>query len=226
MVRINLIKSNKDPIERLSSRLSRFWQDPQDRFRMREVIAALDASYDLSTKLAREEGVGDILEQMVDRIARAYGNLSNLQGKRILDVPCGSKTSRAPATLSGPFFRRGKGFAQDSYTALFEPWFCRMLVELGADPVGVDLGDLDGEEFEHYGVDLGQPGALNFLPSHSFDAVQDSRLFGSPEFTSQFPNAEDRLQVAAEIWRQEQRVLKPGGIVIHSDAMELVNPRI
>jgi hypothetical protein len=28
--------------------------------------------------------------------------------------------------------------------------------------------------------------------------------------------------VAAEIRRQEQRVLKPGGIVIHSDAREIV----
>ena len=63
---------------------------------------------------------------------------------------------------------------------------------------------------------------LDFLPAHSFDAVQDSRLFGSPEFTAQFPDHADRLQVAQEIRRQERRVLKPDGIVIHSDAGELL----
>jgi hypothetical protein len=32
----------------------------------------------------------------------------------------------------------------------------------------------------------------------------------------------DRLKVAAEIWRQEQRLLKANGIVIHSDAANLL----
>jgi hypothetical protein len=110
----------------------------------------------------------------------------------------------------------------DGFTAQFEPWFCRILLELGAHPVGIDMGNLDGETFEYYLVDLGQPGALNFLADHSFDAVHDSRLFGSPEFTAQFPNQADRLKVANEIWRQEQRLLKANGIIIHSDAANLV----
>lgn len=110
----------------------------------------------------------------------------------------------------------------EGYTAQFEPWFCRLLLEFGAHPVGIDLGNLDGEVFEHYRVDLALPGALNFLPDHSFDAVHDSRLFGSPEFTAQFPNRDDRLKVAEEIWKQEQRLLKDNGIVIHSDARALM----
>ena len=97
-----------------------------------------------------------------------------------------------------------------------------MLLELGADPVGIDFGDLEREAFEHYRVDLGQKGALDFLPDHLFDAVQDSRLFGSPEFTAQFPNENDRLKVAQEIKRQEKRLLKANGIVIHSDADALL----
>jgi hypothetical protein len=76
--------------------------------------------------------------------------------------------------------------------------------------------------FVHYQVDLGEPGALDFLPDHSFDGIQDSRLFGSPEFTVEFPNQADRLKVAQEIVRQERRLLKPNGIMIHSDAMQLV----
>jgi hypothetical protein len=89
---------------------------------------------------------------------------------------------------------------------------------LGAIPVGIDFGDLEHEDFEHYRVDIGKTGALDFLPNQSFDAVQDSRLFGSSEFTAQFPNPADRLKVAQEIRRQEQRLLKADGIVIHSDA--------
>jgi hypothetical protein len=108
------------------------------------------------------------------------------------------------------------------YTALFEPWFCRMVFALGAASVGVDFGDLEQEVFEHYRVDLGTPGALDFLSDATFDAIQDSRLFGSPEFTAQFPDQADRLKVVREIVQQEQRLLKPDGIIIHSDAMELL----
>jgi hypothetical protein len=60
------------------------------------------------------------------------------------------------------------------------------------------------------------------LPSRSFDALQDSRLFGSPEFKALLPNRADRLQVAREIRTQEQRLLKEGGILIHSDAARLL----
>jgi hypothetical protein len=66
---------------------------------------------------------------------------------------------------------------------------------------------------------------LDFLPDHSFDAVQDSRLFGSPEFTAQFPNQADRLKIAQEIKWQEQRLLKANGIVIHSDAEGLLRDK-
>jgi hypothetical protein len=96
-----------------------------------------------------------------------------------------------------------------------------MLFELGAAPVGVDFGDLENEVFVHYKVDLGKPGALDFLPDHSFDGIQDSRLFGSPEFTAEFPSQADRLKVAQEIVRQERRLLKPDGNIIHSDAAAL-----
>jgi hypothetical protein len=86
----------------------------------------------------------------------------------------------------------------------------------------VDFGNLESEVFVHYRVDLGKIGALDFLPDHSFDAVQDSRLFGSPEFTAQFPNQADRVKIAQEIKRQEQRLLKANGTVIHSDADSLL----
>lgn len=187
------------------------------------IIEALDQRYGLKRKIENETGVEAIVEQMLERLAGTYPNLADVKNKRILDIACGSNTSKAPASL---VFRTlgGRAFENSSrgYTALFEPWFCRILHELGADAVGVDMGDLEGELFEHHRVDLGQRGALGFLPSHSFDGVQDSRLFGSPEFTAQFPNPADRLKVAKEIERQERRLLRPGGVVIHSDAAEWV----
>lgn len=213
-----------DRHDQLVSTLSRLWEDPVDRQWMANLVAALDAKYGLGAKLEREDGVQDILAQMVGRIARAFPRMADLRGKRILDIASGSNTSMAPSSLqiNTPFGKRGLNPATSGYTALFEPWFCRILLELDANPVGVDFGDLDGEAFEHYRVDLGQIGALDFLPGASFDAVQDSRLFGSPEFTAQFPDPVDRRKVAAEIRQQELRVLKPGGIFIHSDARDLL----
>jgi hypothetical protein len=153
------------------------------------------------------------------RLARNYGRLADLKDKRILDIACGSNTSKLPASLhlKTPFGEMSIG-ASKGYTALFEPWFCRILFELGTTPVGVDFGNLEQEAFIYYRVDLGKAGALDFLPDASFDGIQDSRLFGSPEFTAEFPADSDRLKVAHEITRQEQRLLKKGGIILHSDA--------
>lgn len=215
--------SQSDPA-RLIAKLSRLWKDKNDHRQLENLIQALDARYALFRKIAEEPGVEDIIAQMLGRLAKSFGNLSNVRNRKILDIACGSNTSRAPASLriDTPFGDVSLGRAREGYTAQFEPWFCRMLFELGALPVGVDFGDLESEFFTHYRVDLGKMGALDFLPAHSFDAVQDSRLFGSPEFTAQFPHQADRVRVTREIRRQEQRLLKPNGIVIHSDAEGLV----
>jgi len=210
-------------LDRLIARLVHLWKDPQDYLLITLTIQALDTRYDLAKKLAREPGVTEIIEQMAGRLAHSFNRLSYLKNMRILDIACGSNTSRAPASLrvNTPFGEMSMG-ASRGYTALFEPWFCRMLLAMGATPVGFDFGDLEKVLFEHYRVDLGKPGALGFIPDASFDAIQDSRLFGSPEFTAQFPEQADRLKVAREIVQQEQRLLKPDGIIIHSDAMELL----
>ncbi len=211
--------------EHLVVELSKLVQGEQDRIWMVEAIAALDSRFALSAKIAREPGVEPILQQLVGRITSAFKPVTTVRGKRILDLACGSNTSKAPSFvyINTPFGEsRIRIASPENYTAQFEPWFCRLLLALGAEPVGVDLGGLEGEAFEHFRVDLGQAGALDFLPGQSFDGVQDSRLFGSPEFTAQFPNPADRLKVAQEIRRQERRLLKPNGILIHSDAEDLV----
>lgn len=218
-------RTGKNRTDKLIATLGRLTKDQGERVLLANMIATLDNKYDFSEKITRERGVEEIIKQMVGRIAKALGKISNVKGKRILDIACGSNTSRAPSSIyiNTPFGeKRIRVSKTEEYTAQFEPWFCRMLLELGAIPVGIDFGDLEGEAFEHYRVDLGQKGALDFLPSQTFDAVQDSRLFGSPEFTAQFPKQADRLQIAQEIRQQEQRLLKADGIVIHSDAAELL----
>ena len=177
-----------------------------DRALLTSVMKRLAERYDLDRKVAREPELASVLEEFVGRLERAFGSLERVEGKRILDIASGSNSSRSPTT--------GKR------TALFEPWFARLVLELGGEPVALDSGDLEGERFEHHRVDLGRAGALDFLPAASFDGVQDSRLFGSPEFRKAYPRRRDHESVKAEIARQERRVLRPNGVLIHSD-----NPR-
>jgi hypothetical protein len=216
--------SNHQQGDRLIAKLNPLWEHEGDRVMVANVIQALDTRYELNQKIAREPGVEGIIEQMFGRLANSFARLAATRGKKILDIACGSSTSKLPASLyiDTPFGEMTIGRARKGYTAQFEPWFCRILYELGVNAVGIDFGDNERELFTHYRVDLGQMGALNFLPDRSFDAVQDSRLFGSPEFTAQFPHPADRLKVAQEISHQEQRLLKTDGIVIHSDAQALL----
>lgn len=212
-------------IDGLIAQLGGLGRNADERGRIERAARALDAKYGLSEKIAREPGVAEIVGQMFGRLVKAYASLAEIEGQRVLDIACGSSTSKAPPLLlvDTPFSQeRVKIPGVEGFTAQFEPWFCRILAELGAEPVGIDIGDLDGEAFEHHHADLGRVGALDFLPGQSFDAAQDSRLFGSPEFTAQFPERADRLAIAAEIRRQEDRVLKPDGKLIHSDAETLV----
>ncbi|MDR3572406.1 MAG: hypothetical protein P4L50_00965 [Anaerolineaceae bacterium] len=222
---MNHPETEKSILSNLIAGLSRMVDSSEDQKMLATTLKALDDKYELSSKISHEPGLRDIIQQLLGRIYQAFGSFAALNGQRILDIACGSNTSKAPSFVfvDSPFGERRIPIpSSEGYTAQFEPWFCRILLELGANAVGVDLGNLDGEIFEHYNIDLGQPGALNFLPNHSFDGIQDSRLFGSPEFTVLFPDRADRLQIAAEIWRQEQRLLKASGIVIHSDAANLL----
>ncbi len=215
---------SNDQQEQFIDKLSRLWKNEPDRKLISNTILAMHTRYNLFTKMARESGVEDIIEQLLERLEVAYPVLSDVQDKRILDIACGSNTSKAPASyyFGATYSKRSAERTSSGYTAMFEPWLCRILLELGAKPVGVDFGDLEHELFIHHRVDLGRQGALDFLADHTFDAIQDSRLFGSPEFTAKFPQQADRLKVAQEIIRQEQRLLKPGGIIIHSDALALL----
>ena len=174
-----------------------------ERRALDQAQSGLNDRYGLKDKIRHEPGLEPILREFVERLQHAFGSVERVRGKRILDIASGSNSSRSPDT--------------GERTALFEPWFCRLLLELGAEPVAIDAGDLAAEQFEHHAADLGQIGALDFLPSASFDGVQDSRLFGSPEFRRAHPHRAGDDPIKDELRRQERRVLKPGGVVIHTD---------
>ncbi len=172
-----------------------------DRAVLERALLDLDVRHQLASKIAAEPALEGIMAEFVTRLLDAFGGLTAIRGQTVLDIACGSNSSRSPVT--------------GRLTAEFEPWMCRLLVALGARPVGIDIGDLDGEAFEHLRVDLGVPGALDFLATGSFDAIHESRLFGSPEFRSAYGRA--TAPIRREIHRQERRLLRPGGILIHSD---------
>ena len=121
-----------DQQDRLIADLRRLWGSQQDQLVIEKTIQALDARYNLKRKMGNEPGVVDIIKQMVGRLANSYPRLSDLQNKRILDIACGSNTSKLPASLyvNTPFGEIAFGRANKDYTALFEPWFCRILFEL------------------------------------------------------------------------------------------------
>jgi len=172
-----------------------------DRALLDRALGKLDTDHPLASKIAAEPNLAAIMTEFVTRLGDAFGSLTAIRGQAVLDVACGSSSSRSPVT--------GRP------TSEFEPWMCRLLLELGAHPVGLDIGDLAGEAFEHHRVDLGVPGALDFLPTGSFDATHETRLFGSPEFRSAHGPATERIR--REIHRQERRLLRPGGTLINSD---------
>ena len=182
-------------------RLTALGRTPSDRAVLGGALAELDVGRGLAAKIAAEAHLESIMREFATRLLDAFGSLSTVAGQTVLDIACGSNTSRSPVT--------------GRLTAEFEPWMCRLLAALGAHPIGLDIGDLAGETFEHHHVDLGVLGAMDFLRTGSCDAIHESRLFGSPEFRAAYGPATE--QVRREIHRQERRLLRPGGILIHSD---------
>ena len=146
-----------------------------------QYLITLDEKYALSQKMAREPGVEKSSNNWWGEfIGRTMVLLTERPAHT--DIACGSNTSKAPADLvNTPFGGQNSGSRTEDYTALFEAWFCRMLSRLAR--ISWDRpGRFRARNLDHYAVDLGQPGALDFLPDQSFDAVHDSRLFGSPEY--------------------------------------------
>jgi hypothetical protein len=156
---------NNEGLNHLVVTLSSLWKDEQDHILLARAIHGLDTRYDLNRKIASEPGVEEIIKQMFGRLASSFEKLSDIWGKKILDIACGSSTSKAPSFLyiDTPFGEKKIGRAKQGHTAQFEPWFCRIVYELGANIIGIDFGNLEREVFKNYQIDLGKIGALDFF---------------------------------------------------------------
>lgn len=124
--------------------------------------------------------------------AAANGEIAN---KRILDLGCGSTGGT----------RESEEFPEH----MFDPWLCRTLLELGACPIGVDVGELDKEKFEAHRKDLLQPGSLDFLPDDSIDIIHSSALHTSPQ-----PGLENCEHLWEILNPQIARIIKPNGVFL------------
>jgi hypothetical protein len=115
--------STDNILDGLIDSLNRLWRDPRDQLCIAKTIRVLNAQYDLTNKIAKEPEVYEIIEQMIGRLAASFGNTINIQNKQILDIACGSNTSKAPASvhINTPFGQMKLGGPNKGYTALFEP---------------------------------------------------------------------------------------------------------
>lgn len=138
------------------------------------------------------------------------GSIDELKGKKILDLGCGNTLPKSAMEgvrklrVMKAEGRKGNDILwSQEYRSLsnyipeeimweildkdvftFEPWLTRGLHELGAEVTGVDIGNLEGEDFEHYGgVNLLHTEDLkNLLPKDYFDLVHERLVKSSPAF--------------------------------------------
>src|SRR5437588_12321808 len=88
----------------------------RDALLITQVMKALDVKYRLAEKMAQEPRLKDIIQQFIGRIEHAFGSLAHVKGRRILDIACGSNTSKAHESLfvNTPFGKRNNKIADNS----------------------------------------------------------------------------------------------------------------
>ena len=125
------------------------------------------------------------------------------RGKTILDLGCGS---------NNPFLE-GAGWFRDS---MYEPWLCRSLFFLGANPMGIDIGRLDGEKFRYIRANLNKDNVLSSIPDSSVDLANAGQLFSSPLLRKM---GIDSGELKRKLLPQLERVCKPDAyFLIREDA--------
>jgi len=109
----------------------------------------------------------DRLEAQLIRIQHISANVASLANKRVLDLGCGSAKNKD--SHWNPIGRLWLRWIKPKEFARFQPWYCRILQEAGAQPVGIDIRTNAGERFESHAMDLSDPKALERFPDESFD---------------------------------------------------------
>ena len=103
------------------------------------------------------------------RISQIEKDAQNLIGKRLLDLGCGSVRTKDKGRIK----RFIQSFSNPHEATRFDPWYCRVAHEAGAESVGVDLGSNIQEAFESYQLDLTNPDVLDAFEDESFDGVNN-----------------------------------------------------
>lgn len=131
-----------------------------------------------------------LIKQLPILLYLADGNLS---GKVVLDLGCGSITSK------------------DNNCIQYKPWLCRILYEIDAKPIGIDISIFPpSEKFEAYKIDLLKPNSLCFLPDSYVDIAHANSLFDSPTLhKTHGPDCSQRLM--DNLMPQLERIVKKDG---------------
>ena len=119
------VNVGKDKQGQLISKLNHLWKEERDHALIANTIQALDTRHNLIRKITKEPGVEEIIQQMFGRLANSFAKLADVRDTRILDIACGSNSSKAPPSISidTPFGGKTIGRSNKGYTAQFEPWF-------------------------------------------------------------------------------------------------------
>jgi len=135
--------------------------------------------------------------------------LPDIKGKRILDLGCGNLEKNEESGYDN----LRCSFHDD---LRFAPTLCRALYTLGADVVGVDLGSLEGEPYEHYRKNLLSSNSLDMLGDFSFDLVHSFGVYTSPYLRklTRRGDEESFAMVSHTLRPQLERILKPEGILL------------
>jgi len=126
-----------------------------------------------------------------------------IEGKVIVDIGCGSHTFN------------GRAFVRPGDSAKYLPWLCRGLHILGVHVIGIDIGDMTGEPFEHYQGDVQDFNTWRPLQGRQVDLIQERRLYDSPEMMKLHEGELETLQCRRIIFAQI--VSRDEGIFLHAN---------
>ena len=159
--------TEKKKLDRLSAKLSWLWKEQQDRILSAKTIQALDDRYDLSRKMAREPGVERSSNKCWKACGYSTSTVSVLQNKKILDIACGSNTSKLPAALyvNTPFGEMALARQRKAippYSSRGSAAFCW---SWGQSPVGLILATWSRNSLFIIALILEKQGLWIFYPS-------------------------------------------------------------
>jgi len=165
----------------------------------RTFIARLGSEYELPRDRC-------LLEGTARRLVDAFGDLRQVEGRSVLDLGCGSTSSRESRANN----------------RVFEPWLCRAVALLGGTAVGIDVGfsgqmPPTGFTYQRLCLLFDTNRLSQLLPTpQSFDAIHMNLLLSSPTLAFQH-SREARSAMRDALRLQRDRLLKPDGIIIGWD---------